>query len=586
MSERPSQPPLPEPHPALTLLGLHVPYTAQEAEQAFRDAAKSAHPDHGGDPRKFVELQAAYEQALGLLEERRTRRPAPARAPEIPLPRRRSRSPSSSGRTLSFVFLGVRLAAVVALLTGLIAGGLTYWDMRRNTAQRVDGRAADTIASLGGAVDWEGNQVRRVSLRGLEINAARLEALRRFKLLESLDLSQSTFEDGDLVQVLPMISLREIDFSGTGVTDLGVSLLERLAGLQTLVLDGTQVTDAGLKTLDQLPKLQVVSLRGTAVTLDGIARSRYPDRYHLDNAVAAVPGGAVTLADFLPERQWAVQEFRSALSDFGLLTSDELREAARIDLAVVVEREALSNPALGTEFELGPLPETTVARPRRVATLADLVVAEGGLGGSGGATGSATRALSGSRSPGKSGTSASRPRDFASSDGDNDDDAPEEKAATALSSIFGRESPSPRAGKSPVAWIMPQDEPDGRLRPGFLMLERPRPEEDLAERDDKPGLLPLERSRDRAHGLGSSTTPRLDLPSTKRRNFYLGEIGVAPEPRQLEQLPGSSLNGPNPFALPGFGRSGLNPFGPADALSPTSHLDALRGSRKMPAPGR
>jgi hypothetical protein len=566
------------------LLGLHVPYTAQEAEQAFREAAKAAHPDHGGDPRRFVELQAAYEQALALLQERRTRRPPPARSPQIPLPRRRSTLPAPGSRTLSFFFLGIRVAAVVALLTGLIAGGLSLWHRRQNTAQRVDGRAADTIARLGGSVEWDGNDIALVSLRGLEITSERLEALRRFGMLERLDLSGSTFDDASLVQVLPLLSLREIDMSGTGVTDLGVSLLKSLAGLETLRLDDTRVTDAGLQYLDQLPKLKAVSLRGAAVTLEGIARSRYPDRYHRDTAAAAGSGRATTLADFLPERQWAVQELRSAAAAFGLLTSEDLREASRIDLAITYERDALSNPVLDTALDLGPLPEPTSRRARRVATLADLMASEGDLsnGLGRGPAGGATPALAGSRSTSKGGPGNGKP--VADSASDEEDDAPEDNSPTALSSIFGRKSAS-RSSQAPVAWILPQDEPDGRLRPGFLMMERPRPEEDLAERDDKPGLLPLERSRDRAHGLGTSTTPRLDLPSTKRRNFYLGEIGVAPEPRQFEQLPGSSLNRPNPFALPGFGRSGLNPFGPADALSPTSHLDALRGSRKMPAPG-
>lgn len=579
MPERTTQPPLPEPHPALALLGLHVPYTQQDAEHAFREAAKAAHPDHGGDPTRFKEFQSAYEQALALLEERRTRRPAPARAPQIPLPRSRSTNASSSGRTLSLLFLGVRAAAVVALLTALLAGALSLWDARRNTAQRVDGRAADHIVALGGTVDWDDSNVSRVSLHGLEINAERLEALRRFGMLENLDLSGSTLDDGSLVQVLPLVSLRELDLSGTQVTDAGVSLLQSMAGLETLILNDTQVTDAALGSLDQLPKLRVVSLRNTGVTLAGIARARYPDRYHRDSALGGNAERAVALADFLPERQWAVQELRSALADFGLLTSEELREATRIDLAVVYEREALSNPVLDSALDVGPLPLVPSARPRRAATLADLIASgESPSLGSGAASGGLGPTLAGTRSSGhRKGTG--KAAEGATDDDDEDSEA--DARPQALSSIFGRQSRSrSSSNREPVTWIVPKEAPDGRLRPGFLMMERPQPETDLAERREEPGL-PLQGKQ----AWERDSAPKLDLPKTKRRNFYLGEIGGSQQ-RTFEELPGGIRTRPNPFAVPGFGGPGQNSFELSDPASPTGHLDALRrGSRKMTAPG-
>ncbi|MFO0895977.1 MAG: hypothetical protein U0836_00995 [Pirellulales bacterium] len=577
MPERTPQPPLPEPHPALASLGLHVPYTQQDAEHAFREAAKSAHPDHGGDPTRFKELQSAYEQALALLEERRTRRPAPARAPQIPLPRSRPPRESSGGRTLSFLFLGVRAAAVVALLTALLAGVLSFWDARQNTAQRVDGRAADHLVALGGTVDWDGSNVSRVSLHGLEINAERLDALRRFGMLENLDLSGSTLDDASLVQVLPLVSLREIDLSGTQVTDTGISLLQSMAGLDTLILDDTQITDAALGSLDHLPKLRVASLRNTGVTLAGIARARYPDRYHRDSALGGNEARATTLADFLPERQWAVQELRSALADFGLLTSEELREATRIDLAVVYEREALSNPVLDSALDLGPLPPVPSARPRRAATLADLIANGESPSLGGGATGGGLGPkLTGTRSSGhRQGTGKAAE----SATDDDDEDSEVDAQPEALSSIFGRQTRS--RSQAPETWIMPKEKSDNRLRPGFLMMERPQPETDLAEVREEPGLPPLQGRQ----AWERDSAPKLDLPKTKRRNFYLGEIG-GNQPRTFEELPGGVRNRPNPFAVPGFGGLGQNPFDLSDPASPTGHLDALRrGSRKMTAPG-
>jgi curved DNA-binding protein CbpA len=576
MSERTTQPPYPEPHPALALLGLRVPYTRQDAEQAFREAAKAAHPDHGGDPSRFKELQSAYEQALALLDERRARRTPPTGPPQIPLPRRRSSPSTSSGRTLSFLYLGVRVAAVVALLTAFLAGALTLWDARQNTAQRVDGRAADRIAELGGSVEWDGSNVSHVSLHGLEATAERLEALRRFGMLEHLDLSGTTLDDAALVQVLPLVSLREINLSGTQVTDVGVSLLGSLAGLETLILDNTRITDAALGSLDQLPKLQVASVRDTAVTLAGIARARYPDRYHRDSALGGDAERAVALADFLPERQWVVQELRSSLADFGLLTSEDLREATRIDLAVVYEREALSNPVLDSAFDLGPLPLAPSVRPRRVATLADLVAnGEGAaLGGGGTITGGAGPKLAGTRS------SSSRKNEEGKGAADEDD---EESKADAppreLSSIFGRQSRS-RSNQASVTWLLPQPKPDSRLRPGFLMLERPQPETELADDREAPSLLPLEGKKP----WERDSAPKLDLPKTKRRNFYLGEIG-GNQPRTFQDLPGSARGRSNPFGVPGFGGPSLNPFEPSNPASPTGHLDALRRGSRMTAPG-
>jgi len=586
MSERPAQPPLPEPHPALKLLGLQPPYTAQEAEQAFREAAKAAHPDHGGDPRAFVELQTAYEQALALLEERR-QRSTPQPSPAIPLPRRRAARLETGSRTLSFVYLGFRAALVVGLFTGLIAGALSLWHQKTNTATRVDHRAAQNIERLGGVVEWDGENIDRVSLRGLEVTPERLEALRRFGMLERLDLSGSTFSDTDVIQIVPLLSLREIDFADTPITDMGVSALKTMAGLEALNLDDTRVTDAVLSSLDQLPKLKSVSLRGAAVTLDGVARAKFPERYHRGVVAASgVPGQATSLADFLPERQWAEQEVRSAAADLGLLTSEELREATRIDLAVVYEQDALANPVLKSAVELPPLPELD-SKPvrRRTSTLASLLSSEALP--SGGLSSGAAPALAGGRSF-STGSRISRPVEKAPSD-ENSETSDSERP-NALSSIFGRSTASKDAGdredfevREPSEnWLMPKKEADSRLRPAFLRNDEPQAEVEPKERAEAPGLRLQAPRRERS--LGQAGAPLLDLPTTKRRDFYFGEIGGAPQPRSFQSMPGSPNSRSKPFSVPGAGA--LNPFEPSSDSNATGHLDALRrGNRKMSVPG-
>ena len=50
----------------LKLLNLSWPCTVTDVQEAYRKLVKSAHPDGGGSHDKFLELQAAYEQALRL----------------------------------------------------------------------------------------------------------------------------------------------------------------------------------------------------------------------------------------------------------------------------------------------------------------------------------------------------------------------------------------------------------------------------------------------------------------------------------------------------------------------------------------
>ena len=50
----------------LKALNLSWPCTVTDVQEAYRKLVKSAHPDGGGSHDKFLELQAAYEQALRL----------------------------------------------------------------------------------------------------------------------------------------------------------------------------------------------------------------------------------------------------------------------------------------------------------------------------------------------------------------------------------------------------------------------------------------------------------------------------------------------------------------------------------------
>jgi hypothetical protein len=50
----------------LGVLNLSWPWTVKDVQEAYRKLVRSAHPDGGGSHDQFLELQAAYEQALRL----------------------------------------------------------------------------------------------------------------------------------------------------------------------------------------------------------------------------------------------------------------------------------------------------------------------------------------------------------------------------------------------------------------------------------------------------------------------------------------------------------------------------------------
>lgn len=51
----------------LRVLGLTPPVDRDAVQRRYRELAHAHHPDHGGDPARFVEVQAAYDEALGLV---------------------------------------------------------------------------------------------------------------------------------------------------------------------------------------------------------------------------------------------------------------------------------------------------------------------------------------------------------------------------------------------------------------------------------------------------------------------------------------------------------------------------------------
>jgi hypothetical protein len=54
---------------AVAAFGLRMPCDEEELKRAYRARVKRLHPDHGGDQRRFLRLQADFEEALSLVRE-------------------------------------------------------------------------------------------------------------------------------------------------------------------------------------------------------------------------------------------------------------------------------------------------------------------------------------------------------------------------------------------------------------------------------------------------------------------------------------------------------------------------------------
>ncbi len=54
---------------AIAALGLRLPCTEEDLKRAYRQRVKLLHPDHGGDQRRFLLLQAQFEEALVIVAE-------------------------------------------------------------------------------------------------------------------------------------------------------------------------------------------------------------------------------------------------------------------------------------------------------------------------------------------------------------------------------------------------------------------------------------------------------------------------------------------------------------------------------------
>jgi hypothetical protein len=193
----------------MVTLGLLPPYTREDVQAAYREKAKTAHPDHGGSASDFKTLHEAYERAQEYLKFHLDRR-------------------------------------------HWLAG-----QVERYAEQEM---VVNEIRRLGGEVEIEQLDWIKRSFGDFAVVTERLRGIR---------LRGAAAGDAFLKQLAQRAAalayLLWLDVSGGPVSDEGVLGLQALKTLRRLDLSGTRISDKALRVLEGLPNLEWLNLAGTSI---------------------------------------------------------------------------------------------------------------------------------------------------------------------------------------------------------------------------------------------------------------------------------------------------------------------------------
>lgn len=208
-------------------------------------------------------------------------------------------------RCLSRLRFSMRGLLLIVTVAGLLFA-------TRSTHPHRQRRAVDSIRRLGGTVvhaarfkseeitlsgqmigTWQrqilGEQhfhVREIDLSGSSVSDADLMRLKSLTVVRSLSLRRAGIDGRGLRVLNVMPRIEHLDLERTRVTDSSLAHLRGLTNLRTLSLSGTPVDGTGLMQLQHLEKIEKLDLRGTNVTdralmhLRGMKRLR---KLFLDN---------------------------------------------------------------------------------------------------------------------------------------------------------------------------------------------------------------------------------------------------------------------------------------------------------------
>jgi hypothetical protein len=178
------------------------------------------------------------------------------------------------------LWIGLASIVLVVVAVGLQFGLPIYrQQMAIRAIERVGGRI-DGVKLRG--PDWLRkrlgdermklfNEVTAVDLYRSRATDVTLSEIRGLSGMQRLNLVNANVTDAGLVNLKGLAELRLLLVSGTRVTDAGLVHLKGLTSLRWLLLDGTEVTDAGMPHLKDLRDLEWLGLCDTRVTDRAIA---------------------------------------------------------------------------------------------------------------------------------------------------------------------------------------------------------------------------------------------------------------------------------------------------------------------------
>jgi hypothetical protein len=218
-------PPAAQQHPrCLTVLGLLPPVTDEDVKQAYLAKAKELHPDRGGDPAKFIDVQRAYEEAKDFVK-------------------------FKAGK---LEWLAAKIDAYAEqqeVVTETIERGgeveMEETDWLKKSFGEDFGHVADKLVALR----LNGPRADDVFAVLLGFRAGSLKDLAR------LDLAGGSITDEGLLQLKELTSLRHLDLRGTAVSKLGLDAVQWFEQLEFLGLPSAAVGFFTRMTLPRRVKL-------------------------------------------------------------------------------------------------------------------------------------------------------------------------------------------------------------------------------------------------------------------------------------------------------------------------------------------
>jgi hypothetical protein len=201
-----AKPPRP---PFMVTLGLLPPYTPEDVQAAYREKAKTTHPDRGGSVAEFEQLHEAYERAQEYLKFHQDRRQ----------------------------WLAVQVERYAAQAKVV--------DEVRRLGGTVEEEELDWIKQSFGDFAVVTEMLRGIRLRGAAKGDAFLKYLAEhaavLQYLLWLDVSGSQISDQGVAQLAALKSLRRLDVSRTPISDKALRVVKRLPDLEWLNLTGTSI---------------------------------------------------------------------------------------------------------------------------------------------------------------------------------------------------------------------------------------------------------------------------------------------------------------------------------------------------------